>query len=54
MQAWQWIILAFLAVVPAALMLDFWGPERQSSRGRPRPRAWRPTPRPAPDEDDHH
>ncbi|MBY5161208.1 hypothetical protein [Salsipaludibacter albus] len=54
MAPWQWIVLAFLVVVPLTLMVDFWGRERLSSRGRPGRRPWRPQPRPAPDPDDHH
>lgn len=54
MQVWQVILLVFLVVVPLTLMVDFWGDQRLSARGRPGPRAWRPTPRPAPSDADHH
>ena len=54
MQLWQWVLLAFLVVLPVALMLDFWGDQRLSFRGRPGPRTFRPNPPPAPSHDDHH
>lgn len=54
MQLWQVVVLAFVVVLPMALMVDFWGDQRLSFRGRPGRRSWRPTPRPLPDPDDHH
>lgn len=54
MQLWQWVLWAFLAVLPLALMVDYWGGERLTFRGRSLPRRWRPTPRPAPSPDEHH
>lgn len=51
---WQWILLAFVLVVPFALMVDFWGDQRLDFRGRPGPREFRPSPPPAPSPDDHH
>lgn len=56
MQLWQIIILAFLVAMPLALMVDYWGDQRLSSRGRPGSRQWRPSPgsRPEPDEHDEH
>lgn len=54
MQLWQWILLAFVVVVPFALMVDFWGDQRLDFRGRPGPREFRPSPPPAPEPDDHH
>lgn len=54
MQLWQWVLLAFVVVIPFALMLDFWGDQRVGPSGRPRPRDFRPSPPPAPEPDDHH
>lgn len=41
MDAWQLILLAFLFLLPMVLMIDFWGDERLTFRGRPITRAWR-------------
>lgn len=41
MDAWQLILLAFLFFLPMVLMIDFWGDERLTFRGRPITRAWR-------------
>ena len=41
MQAWQLILLAFFFLLPMVLMVDFWGDERLTFRGRPIARAWK-------------
>lgn len=41
MEAWQIIIAVFLIVLPLGLMVDFWGDERLTFRGRPITRPWR-------------
>lgn len=41
MQFWQYILLAFLFLLPMVLMIDYWGDERLTFRGRPIRRAWR-------------
>jgi len=38
---WQIILLVFLFLLPMGLMLDFWGDERLTFRGRPIHRPWR-------------
>lgn len=53
-QLWQWVLLAFVVVIPFALMLDFWGDQRVGPSGRPRPRDFRPSPPPAPEPPDSH
>lgn len=53
MQLWQIALLVLIVALPLALMADFWGDQRLSSRGEPRRREWRPSPRPAPDEEHH-
>lgn len=53
-QLWQWVIFVFIVLVPLALMVDFWGDQRLTFRGRPGRRTWRPVPLPAPSPDDHH
>lgn len=53
MEQWQWIGLAFLFLLPMGLMIDFWGDERVTFRGRPIQRDWiRQVEHP--DTDDHH
>ena len=42
MDAWQWILLGFFFLLPMVLMIDFWGDERLTFRGRPIRRSWRP------------
>ena len=41
MDAWQLILFAFFFLLPLVLMVDFWGEERLSFRGRPIARPWR-------------
>lgn len=41
MQAWQIILLVFFFLLPMVLMVDFWGEERLTFRGRPVTRPWR-------------
>lgn len=41
MEAWQIILLAFFFLLPMVLMVDFWGDERLTFRGRPITRAWK-------------
>lgn len=53
MEAWQWIFFAFLVLLPMGLMIDFWGDERVTFRGRPIQRDWVRQVEP-PVEDDHH
>lgn len=40
MSAWQAVLLAFFVLLPLVLMLDFWGDERLTARGRPIRRPW--------------
>jgi hypothetical protein len=40
-QFWQYILLAFLFLLPMVLMIDYWGDERLTFRGRPIRRPWR-------------
>lgn len=55
MATWQLVILAFVVLVPLALMADFYPHrERLSARGRPLERDWAPQLRhPEPDDDTH-
>lgn len=41
MASWQLILLAFLFLLPMVLMVDYWGSERLTFRGRPLSREWR-------------
>ena len=52
MPAWQIVLGLFFVLLPLVLMIDFWGDERLTSRGRPIPRPW-PRRSRAPDIDDH-
>jgi hypothetical protein len=53
-EVWQLVLLAFLVLLPFALLVDFWPDrERLSTRGAPLPRDWRPRP-PAPPADAAH
>lgn len=55
MEAWQIIVGAFFVLLPIVLMLDFWGDERLTYRGRPIARDWRRQIHPSsPSADDHH
>ena len=40
MDSWQVVILVFVVLLPLVLMIDFWGDERLSFRGRPIARPW--------------
>jgi hypothetical protein len=40
-EAWQLILGGFFVLLPIVLMLDYWGDERLTFRGRPLPRPWR-------------
>lgn len=51
MEAWQVVILAFFALLPVVLALDFWGDERVDSRGKPIRRPWIDAGRRAPTDD---
>ena len=44
MEAWQLILLAFFFLLPMVLMVDFWGDERLTFRGRPIARSWKKRP----------
>lgn len=35
------VVTLFFLLLPVVLMLDFWGDERLTARGRPVPRPWR-------------
>ena len=54
MEAWQIIVAVFFALLPIVLMLDYWGNERLTSRGRPIEREWVRQVRHRPDPDEHH
>lgn len=41
MDAWQIILAVFFLLLPMVLMIDYWGDERLTFRGRPIPRNWR-------------
>ena len=52
--AWQLILLAFFFLLPMVLMVDFWGDERLTFRGRPVVRGWkRQVEHPDPDAEHH-
>ncbi len=40
MESWQIILLAFLFLLPMGLMVDYWGDERLTFRGKPIRRPW--------------
>lgn len=40
MESWQAVLMIFFVLLPLVLMLDFWGDERLTARGRPIPRQW--------------
>lgn len=54
MEAWQIVVGAFFVLLPVVLMLDFWGDERVTGRGRPIDREWRRQVVHRPDPDEHH
>lgn len=41
MESWQLILGGFFILLPIVLMLDYWGDERLTFRGRPIQRDWR-------------
>lgn len=41
MASWQIVLGIFFILLPLVLMLDYWGDERLTSRGRPIQRDWR-------------
>ncbi len=54
MDAWQFVLLVFVVLLPFSLLLDFWPrSERCDARGRPLPRDWFPPVR-KPDPGEHH
>jgi hypothetical protein len=55
-EVWQIVAFAFVALLPFALMVDFWPHrERLDFRGRPATRTWERQLTPTvPGEDDHH
>lgn len=54
MERWQIILGLFFVLLPVVLMLDFWGNERLTFRGKPLPRPWeRQVVHPDPDEGHH-
>lgn len=40
MASWQLILGGFFVLLPVVLMLDYWGDERLTFRGRPIQRDW--------------
>ncbi len=40
MSSWQVVVAIFFVLLPVVLMLDFWGDERLTARGRPMQREW--------------
>ena len=54
MESWQIILLVFLILLPMVLMLDFWGDERLTFRGRPIQRDWRRQIDLPPSDEQHH
>ncbi len=54
MASWQIVLLVFVFLLPMVLMLDFWGDERLTFRGKPIVRPWRRQVEHAPVEEDHH
>lgn len=40
MESWQLILGGFFILLPIVLMLDYWGDERLTFRGRPIQRDW--------------
>jgi hypothetical protein len=54
-EIWQYVAFAFVALLPFALMLDFWPHrERLSYRGRPLAREWERQLTPTRPDDEHH
>ncbi len=52
-ESWQLILGGFLVLLPIVLMVDYWGDERLTFRGRPIQRDWHPQVEHAP-LDEHH
>lgn len=52
--AWQWILVAFFVLLPMVLMVDYWGDERLTFRGRPITRPWKTQVHHPNPEDEHH
>lgn len=40
MHSWQLILLVFFILLPMVLMIDYWGDERLTFRGKPIRRPW--------------
>lgn len=40
MESWQIVLGVFFVMLPLVLMVDFWGDERMTFRGRPIHRPW--------------
>ena len=40
MATWQIVVALFFVLLPLMLMVDFWGDERVTARGRPVKRSW--------------
>ncbi|HEX9888828.1 MAG TPA: hypothetical protein VGA69_05085 [Nitriliruptorales bacterium] len=40
MHSWQYILLAFVFLLPMVLMIDYWGDDRLTFRGKPIRRPW--------------
>jgi hypothetical protein len=55
LELWQIVVFAFIALLPLALMVDFWPHrERLDYRGRPLARGWERQVDPTLPSDDHH
>jgi hypothetical protein len=56
LEVWQIVLFAFVALLPLALMVDFWpSRERLDYRGRPLARSWERQLDPhVPGDDEHH
>ncbi|HEX9767350.1 MAG TPA: hypothetical protein VGA36_11355 [Nitriliruptorales bacterium] len=54
MERWQIIVGLFFVLLPIVLMLDYWGDERLTFRGRPISRPWRRQVTHPDRDEDHH
>jgi hypothetical protein len=55
LEIWQIVAFAFIALLPMALMLDFWPHrERLNYRGQPVERTWERQIHPSLTDDEHH
>lgn len=54
LEAWQIILAIFVILLPMVLMVDYWGDERMTFRGRPILRPWQPQVEHAAADEDHH